>query len=266
MLELLNYSFIIRGLEAGIVIAIIAPLIGTFLVLRRYSLIADTLAHVSLAGVAIGLLTQLNPIVTALLSSLGASLIIEKLRASQKVYSESALSLFLSGSLALAVILISLARGFSVDIFNYLFGSIVTVTNSDIGIIALVGILVVTLLSLFHKQLIYATFDEESAKVSGLPTAFLNTLLITLAALTISVAIPIVGVLLISALMVIPVLTALQFKTTFARTVLLGILFSLTAVIGGIFLAFQLSIATGGTIVLLALGMFGLSFVLNAKS
>lgn len=265
MLDVLTYSFIVRGLEAGIIIAIIAPVIGTFLVLRRYSLIADTLAHVSLAGVAIGLLLQLNPIVTALISSLVSSVVIEKLRASQRVYSESALSLFLSGSLAVAVILISLAKGFTGDIFNYLFGSIVTVTSHDVGLIALVGVGVLVLVTLFYKELLYTTFDEEGAQVSGIPVGFINLLLITLAAVTISIAIPIVGVLLISALMVIPVLTALQFRVRFGQTLVYAVLFSLLSVVSGIFVAFELNIATGGTIVVISLLMFAVSLLFNRR-
>src|SRR6185437_5824932 len=132
MINLLQYGFMIRAFEVGILIGAIAPLIGIFLVLRRYSLIADTLSHVSLAGVAIGLLTGINPLFTALGAAVISSVAIERLRLSQRVYGESALSIFLSGSLALAIVLISLAHGFSVDLFNYLFGSIVTVKQSDV--------------------------------------------------------------------------------------------------------------------------------------
>src|SRR4030042_3364836 len=131
MLELFTYGFIIRGLEAGIIVGIIAPLIGIFLVLRRYSLIADTLSHVSLAGIAIGLLLRINPLITAMITTLSASLFIERLRATKKVYGESALSIFLSGSLAVAIILLGIAHGFSVDLFSYLFGRIVTVKQTD---------------------------------------------------------------------------------------------------------------------------------------
>src|SRR5436853_5123030 len=118
MLELFQYSFIVRGLEAGIIVALIAPIIGIFLVLRRYSLIADTLSHVSLAGVAIGLLLKINPIFSAIVTSVIASLGIERLRLSKKIYGESALSIFLSGSLALAIVLIGVAHGFNVDLFS----------------------------------------------------------------------------------------------------------------------------------------------------
>src|SRR5476649_1422137 len=112
MFNILSYGFILRGFEVGIIIGAIAPFIGIFLVLRRYSLIADTLSHVSLAGVAIGLLIGINPLITAIIASVGSSIIIERLRISKKVFGESALAIFLSGSLALAVVLISFAHGF----------------------------------------------------------------------------------------------------------------------------------------------------------
>src|SRR5882762_6805996 len=127
MLDLFHYSFIVRGFEAGIIIALIAPVIGIFLVLRRYSLIADTLSHVSLAGVAIGLLLKINPLITAIAAAVVSSVVIERLRISKRIFGESALAIFLSGSLALAIVLISLAHGFGVDLFSYLFGSITTV-------------------------------------------------------------------------------------------------------------------------------------------
>src|SRR5476651_555193 len=190
MLDLLRYGFVIRGFEAGIIIGIIAPLIGIFLVLRRYSLIADTLSHVSLAGVAIGLLLQINPLITAIGASVLSSVFIEKLRGSKKVYGESALSIFLSGSLALAIVILGLSHGFSVDLFNYLFGSIVTVKQSDVYIILATGFFVLISIILFYKELEFITFDEEAARVAGIPTRFINTFFIMLAALTVALSIP----------------------------------------------------------------------------
>src|SRR5882762_11135143 len=143
MLEIFQYGFIIRGLEVGIIIGAIAPLIGIFLVLRRYSLIADTLSHVSLAGVAIGLLLKINPLITAIIAAVASSIAIERLRISKRIFGESALAIFLSGSLALAIVLISLAHGFGVDLFSYLFGSITTVKQVDVYIIAVLGIFVI---------------------------------------------------------------------------------------------------------------------------
>ncbi|HVU75715.1 MAG TPA: metal ABC transporter permease, partial [Candidatus Paceibacterota bacterium] len=194
--DILQYGFFQRGLEAGVIVAFIAPLIGIFLVLRRYSLIADTLAHVSFAGVALGFLTGINPMLTALATTVIASLGIERLRLTQRVYGESALALFLSGSLALATVLLSLGRGFNSNLFNYLFGSIVTVTRADVYVIAVLAIVVAVVLAAFYKELVYITFSEESAKVSGIPTSYINTILILLAAITIALAIPIVGILL----------------------------------------------------------------------
>ena len=256
MLDIFQYGFILRGFEAGIIVAFIAPLIGIFLVLRRYSLIADTLAHVSLAGIALGLLLGFNPIFTALGVTIVSSLGIERLRTTKRIYGESALALFLSGSLALATVLLSLGKGFNANLFNYLFGSIVTVTQNDVYTIIFLAVIVVSLLIAFYKELIYISFDEESAKVSGIPVRLINTVLVVLAALTISLAIPIVGVLLIAALIVIPIVTALQFRKSFAKTIIIAECVSLFSVIAGIFISYYLNLSTGGTIVLIMLAIF----------
>ncbi len=259
--EILQYGFMVRGLEAGIIVALIAPLIGIFLVLRRYSLIADTLAHVSLAGVALALLLGFNPIFAAVGTTLVASLGIEKLRDTKRIYGESALAIFLSGSLALAIVLISLGNGLNTNIFNYLFGSIVTVTSTDIWTISILGSIVALTIFLFYKELVYISFDEESARVSGIPVRTVNTILIVAAALTVSLAIPIVGVLLISALIVIPTVTALQFGKSFLFTMLAAEAISVFSVIAGIFVSFTLNTSTGGTIVLIMLGIFFLTML-----
>ncbi len=263
--NILHYSFIVRGLEAGIIVAVIAPLIGIFLVLRRYSLIADTLAHVSLAGIAIGLLLRINPVLAALGTAVVASLGIERLRTSKRVYGESALALFLSGSLALAVVILSLAHGFNANLFNYLFGSIVTVTTKDVRIILILAIIVTLVLAIFYHQLVYVTFDEEAAKVSGVPIRLVNTILIALAALTVALAIPIVGVLLIAALIVIPVVTALQLKKSFIRTIAYAEAVSIFSVVSGILVSFYLDLSTGGTIVLIMLAVFTCAFALKSR-
>lgn len=263
MLELLQYGFVVRGLIAGIIIAVIAPFIGIFLVLRRYSLIADTLSHVSFAGIAIGFLLGINPIITAIIASVVSSIAIERLRISKKVYGESALSLFLSGSLAIAIVLVSLYHGFNANLTNYLFGSIVTVQLFDLYLIAIVSVIVVTILIAFYKELIYISFDEDSALVSGIPVRLINIILIILSALVIALAIPIVGILLISALIVIPVLTALQFRKSFKTTLILAEIVSLISVIAGIITSFYLNLSSGGTIVLVALTCFIVAFLIN---
>ncbi|MBI5412264.1 metal ABC transporter permease [Candidatus Peregrinibacteria bacterium] len=259
--NLFQYSFVLRGLEAGVIVALIAPLIGIFLVLRRYSLIADTLSHVSLAGLAIGSLIGINPVLTALGATLLASLGIERLRTTKKIYGESALAIFLSGSLALAVVLLSMAHGFSTNLLNYLFGSIVTVTNGDVITIAILAIIVIALLIAFYKELVYITFDEEAARVSGIPTRFINTLLILLSAMTVSLSIPIVGVLLISALIVFPVITALQFKKGLKTTIIYAEIISIISVLIGIVASFYLNLAAGGVIVLVMVIIFSMTLL-----
>lgn len=261
MNNLFAYGFIIRGFEAGIVIALIAPFIGIFLVLRRYSLMADTLAHTSLVGIAVGLLTGLSPLVTAVITATASSIIIERLRHSKRIYGESALALFLSGSLAVAIVLINLANGFKANLFSYLFGSIVTVKQPDLTIIYILGIVVVVALLSVYKELVYISFDEESAQVSGIKTRWINQLLIILAAVTIAIAIPIVGILLISALIVIPVVTALQLKKSFKLTLLWAEAFSVLSVILGMITAFYLQISAGAAIILVALLFFITVFI-----
>lgn len=264
-MDIFQYGFIIRGLEAGVIVAVIAPAIGIFLVLKRYSLIADTLAHVSLAGIALGLLLGINPVLTALGTAVAASLGIERLRISSRVYGESALALFLSGSLALAVVILSLTHNFNANLFGYLFGSIVTVTATDVWIILVLAVVVIGMLLIFYKSLVYVAFDEEAAKVSGVPVHRVNTVLIILAALTVALAIPIVGVLLIAALIVIPVVTALQLKKSFALTIIYAEAFSVFSVVAGILASFYFNLSTGGTIVLIMLAVFTGVFIFREK-
>jgi zinc transport system permease protein len=264
-MELFQYNFILRGFAVGMIVGAIAPLLGIFLVLRRYSLIADTLSHVSLAGVAIGLLTGISPIITAIGTSVVASVFIDRLRSSRKIYGESALALFLSGSLALAVIFIGLAHGFTVNLFSYLFGSITTVKPTDVAVVVILGIFVIGVLAAFYKELVFISFDEDQAKVSGIPTKTINTIFILLTGLTVAISMPIIGVLLVSALMVIPVVAALQLKKNFFQTVLFAEAISLFSIASGIISSFYLNLPTGGTIVLIALLVFCITYFIPKK-
>jgi zinc transport system permease protein len=263
MFSFLQYTFIQRAFEAGIIVGVIAPLIGTFLVTKRYSLLADGLSHVALAGVAIGLLTGIYPLITAVFLSIAAGFVIERIRSQKLASGDTALAMFISGGLGLAVILVSLGHGFSVDLFSYLFGSITTVTQTDITVIAIVGILVILGVLSLYKQLLYVSFDEESATVSGLKVNLLNYNLMIATAITVVLAMRIVGVLLIGALMVIPVVTATQFRKSFAKTMILSIVISQVAVLGGLLSAYYFNLAAGGAIVVLSLILFALSSLFN---
>ncbi|HEY4707133.1 MAG TPA: metal ABC transporter permease [Thermodesulfobacteriota bacterium] len=263
MPEIFQLDFMLRAFAAGILISIIVPLIGVFLVVRRYSLMADTLAHVSLVGVAIGILTNSQPVVSALAASTLAAIAIEKLRAVKSLFAESILAIFLSGSLAVAVVIISLAKGLNVSLLSYLFGSISTIGPVDLYMLGAVFVCELLAIVLLYKEFFLVSIDEEFAEAGGVKARRLNLLIVVLAAVTISLSMRIVGILLIGALMVIPVVSAKQFGLSFRNTIILSILFSLVSVISGLFLSYYMDLASGGTIVLIALVIFLLSLILN---
>lgn len=263
MIEMLSYPFMERAFVAGVMIAILASLSGSFIVLRRYSLLSETLAHVSLVGVSVGLLVGLSPLWMAVATSLAAAWLIEYLRSSRGLYSDSILAIFLSGSLALAIVIISLSGSFNASLFSYLFGSILSVSNDDLITMGIFGSLSMALLILFFKELYFIAFDEEVARTSGLRVTLLNFMLVSIIAVIIALSIRIVGTLLIGALMVIPPVAAIRFGMGFFKTTLLSVTIALICVIIGLSLSFFFSLPSGATIVLCLLGIFILALVLN---
>lgn len=252
MLEILQYGFMQRALVAGIIIGVLCPLIGIFIVLRRMSLIGDSLSHVALSGVAAGILTGVYPLTMSLIFSVLAALAIEKLRKSYQEYAELSIAIILSAGIGLAVVLISLAKSFNIDLFGYLFGSITTVLPRDLWTITVLGILIIAIIKLIYKELFYIAFDEVSAKLAGIPVGYINLLFIVLIASTITLSMRIVGILLVSSLMIIPVATSLQLAKSFRHATILSIIFAEIAIISGIFLAYYLELASGGTIVIIS--------------
>src|SRR5690625_2775637 len=215
--DILQLDFLRNTFFTGILIGIIAPLLGSFIVVRSLSLLADALYHVTLAGIAFGLLIEKRfaiPLITPFYGGLGfsviGSLLIEKLRSVYKAYQELGIPIILSGGVGLSVIFISLANGFNTDLYNYLFGSVSAVSKGDFLSILLIAIVVVSVLFLFYKELITLSFDEEHATVSGIHAKRIHFLFIVLTALVIAASIRIVGVLLVSALMTLPVAAALR--------------------------------------------------------
>jgi zinc transport system permease protein len=261
MTEIFQHEFMVRAFAAGIITGIIAPLIGTFLVVRRLSLMAETLAHVSLLGVAIGLFANIQPVITATATAVTVSIGIEKIRNGKKIFGESALALFFSGSLAFASILISLAQGFNRNLFSYLFGSIATVSPTDLILISVLAAVIIIALILVYKELFLVSFDDELAEVNGVNAKIINLILIVLAAITVSLSIRIVGILLIGALMVIPVVTAIQVSKSFKQVLGISVVLSLFSVISGLFISYYFDLASGGTIVAIALVLFLLSLL-----
>jgi zinc transport system permease protein len=263
MIEMLSYPFMQRAFVAGLMIAVLASLSGSFIVLRRYSLLSETLAHVSLVGVSVGLLVGLSPLWMAVATSLAAAWLIEYLRSSRGLYSDSILAIFLSGSLALAIVIISLSGSFNASLFSYLFGSILSVSNDDLITMGIFGSFSMALLILFFKELYFIAFDEEVARTSGLRVTLLNFMLVSIIAVIIALSIRIVGTLLIGALMVIPPVAAIRFGMGFFRTTLLSIAIALVSVVIGLSVSFFFSLPSGAAIVLCLLGIFIVALVLN---
>ena len=265
MLEMLQYDFMIRAFLAGIIIAVLAAISGSFIVLRRYSMITETLAHSALVGVAVGVIAGTSPLWMAVVAALVSAWTIEYLRSNFQLYSDSVLAIMLSGSLALAVIIVSLAGAFNSSLFSYLFGSILSVTQEDLIIMSVFGVIALGLLGAFYKELYFIAYDEEVARTSGIKVDLLNFLLVSIVAIIIALSIRIVGTLLIGAMMVIPTVAALQFKQGFAKTIAIALLFSLLAVIVGMSSSYFFSLPSGATIVLALLFIFIFYLVVNRR-
>ncbi len=250
LLGMFQYPFMTRALLAGVLVGLICPLVGLFICLRRMSMIADALSHVCLSGVAAGLLSGANPVLMASVFAVAGALILDRLRKFYANYSEISIAIVLSTGVALAAILMSLGSGLSSNFTSYLFGSIVLVSFEDIKIILGMGFLILLLIFLLYKELFLIAFDEEGAKIAGVPVSLINIIFTSLTALTIAVAMRIVGILLVSSLMILPVATALHLAKNFKTALWLGVLFSEIAVIVGLILSFYLNLAPGGTMIL----------------
>ncbi|EJF07502.1 ABC-type Mn2+/Zn2+ transport system, permease component [Thiovulum sp. ES] len=265
MVEIFQYEFMQRAFIVGGIIGFVAPFLGIFIVLNRYSMLADTLAHISLLGVASGIAIGVSPTATTLFAVLSLSIFIEYLRTRYQFYSDSLLSLFLSVSLSLSIVIVSLSDNFNVSLLSYLFGSILTLKESDIWIVGITGFGIISFMLFRVHHLLSLTFDSEIAKVSGVKVAILNFSFLSLVAILIAFSINIIGSLLIGAMIVIPVVSALQYRQGFFATLLIAIIFSIFSVFLGLIISFFFSIPSGATIVLNSAIIFLISLLINRK-
>ena len=263
-LEIFFYGFMQRALVSGIAIALLCSVVGLFLVLRRYSLFGDAVAHSSFGGIAAGLLIGIYPMWTAYLVSLISALVITRIKQKFDISGEASVAVLLSSGIAIGLILISISGGFNVDIFSFLFGSILLVSVEDtVLVLGLTGIILIVIL-LLYRELIYSTFNEEQAKVSGIPVEKINYLIVFIAGITVVTSIQLVGILLISALFVIPNVTAIMYGRSFKQTALLSITFAVSSVIVGILISYLFDITPAGTIVMLAIAIFAVTIGLKS--
>jgi zinc transport system permease protein len=254
-LEILGYSFIQKGLLAGIAIAVICSLMGVFLVLRRYSLFGDAVAHMAFGGISVGMLVGVYPLWTAFVVSVLGALGITKLRKSTKISGDAAIAVLLVSGLGIGVLLISTTGGFKVDLFSFLFGSILLISLEDTLFILGISTGIVAALTILRKQLLHLTFDEEQAKVSGINVDRLNYIFVVLASVTVITSMRLVGILLISALIVLPNITSMMFGKGFKKTVIISMSVSVFSVVSGIILSFYLDLAPSGTIVMISVAI-----------
>ena len=264
LLEILTYGFIQRALLAGTLIAVLCSVLGVFLVLRRMSLIGDGLAHVTFGSTAIALALKLYSAASlavslplVLLASLGMLKLTEKTRLS----GDAAIGIVSALGISAGIILASVGGGYNVDLLSYLFGNILSITGEEVAIAAGLFCLVLTLLTLFFNELLAITFSEELARVSGIRTNVINAVLVLLTALSVVLAMKLVGIMLISSLLILPAASALQLARSFRGCVALAALQGCCSVVAGIFVSFVTNLPTSATVVMINLALFGSAYL-----
>ncbi len=257
---MLSLEFMRNALLAALCVGLAAPLVGIFLVQRRLSLIGDGLGHVALAGVAVGVVTQNNPVWTALVAAVLAAVAIELVRARGRTSGDLALALMFYGGIAAGVVIINRADGSqTTNLTGFLFGSITTTSREDVLVFAVLSVLIVGITWVLRERFFAVAGDEEHARASGLPVLGLNILLAVLTAVTVVVSMRVIGLLLISALMILPNAASQQFARSFRSAAWWALVLGVVAAVGGVALSYSADTATGGTIVLMSIGIFVLA-------
>ncbi len=260
ILDLLNYEFITRAYLAGSFVAALCAMLGLLLVLRKLSLIGDGLSHVSFGAIALGLFFGFYPFYVAVPIVILASYLILKLTEKAKIYGDAAIGIVSSVGIASGVILASLSRGFNVDLFSYLFGNILAISNQEVYLSIALSLLVLGVIIFLYQDLFSTTFDEEYAKVSGIKTERINLIIMALTAITVVLAIKVVGVMLVSALLILPAVTALQLVKGFKAAMISALIISVLSVLIGITVSFYADIPAGATIVMINFVLFVFAF------
>lgn len=262
---LLTYGFLQRALVAGVFIALACAVLGVFLLLRRDAMIGHGLSHIAFAGIALGLVLRTMPVAAALVFSVAASLGIMKLKESAGLHGDTAIAVASSVGMALGVVLATLSGNFSVALLNYLFGEILAIEPVEVGLSVALAAAVVLFVALHYRSFMFLTFDREAARVSGIHVRRLDTLITVLTSVTIVLGMKVVGILLVSALIVIPAAAGLQLATSFRAAIVLSALVAVLSVVVGLILAVLLDLPASGTIVLVGFVLFAV-FFLGRKS
>ena len=262
-MDILSYTFMQRAFLAGLIVALMCPLIGMFIVIKRQSMLGDGLGHIAFAGVTGASLVKVYPPLGAVILTVLSAMGIELVRRYQKQYADMIMALFFYAGLALAIVFSTMVKMPSTGLLNFLFGSILTVTMTDIYGIGVVAVVVGIIMKFVYHSLMLTSFDEEIARTVGINVNRVNMIFAILTALVVVMGMTVVGILLISALMIVPVASAHLWKRGFKETWGIATVYSVISVIGGLCSAFWLDFAPGGTIVLTAIGLYVITFLVN---
>lgn len=239
-----------KALFVGVLVGTLCPTIGMFLVLRRLAMVGDTLAHVSLSGVLLGFMWNISPLPLAVSLAALVSLFLERLRGFFRHYGELSLSITMAAGLGLAVILTGFTKSTEANLSSILFGSIITLNSKEVLLISILSLIIALLVFIFYREFFFITFDEDGAKLAGINVSFFSSLLVFLAAIVVALGLRIVGALLVSSLMVVPVAASLLLEKGFKETLLWSNVLGLISVLSGLTASFYLDLAPGGTIVI----------------
>lgn len=261
MLEILSSTFMQKALFVGIIVSFISGLVSVFVVLRKMSFIGAGISHAAFGGVAIGFFTGINPIITAVLYSIGVALGIEFVSRKGMVSEDAAIGIFFASSMALGIVLIGLSRRYNVDLFGYLFGNILAITDGEVLLSLFTAILVIGILLLFLKEIFLITYNEEIAHVSGIPVRVINILFLLALSVSVIISMKVVGIILISALLVIPGATAKLFAKNLYSMIAISCGVAVLSTVSGLFLSCEFDLAPGGSIVLVATAVFVVSLI-----
>ena len=261
MTELLSYGFMQRALVAGMLVGLLCGVLGFFVILKRMSFVGVGISHSAFGGIAVGVLLGVEPLLAAAVFATLVAWGIGWLSRSGRLHEDTSIGILFSSAMALGVALISLSRGYQVDLFGYLFGNILSVSPSDLWLLAGIAFVVLSLIALLFKEFLFLAFDEEVARASGLPVSALWFLLLTCLALSVVAAIRVVGIILVEALLVIPAAIGYQLARGYRTMLCVSVLSAVAAVIAGLFISYFFNIAAGATIVLTLTVLFFLALL-----
>ncbi len=255
-----------KALFVGIIVSFISGLVSVFVVLRRMSFIGAGISHAAFGGVAIGFFIGINPIITAIFYAIAVALGIDFVSRKGKISEDASIGIFFASSMALGIVLISLSREYNIDLFGYLFGNILAITNHEVILSVILAALVLGVIILFLKEIFMTTYNEEIAQVSGVSVRSINILFLIILAVSIVISIKIVGIILISALLVIPGATAQLYAKNLYTMIIISCSVAVLSAILGLFISYEFDIAPGGSIVLTATAVFLFSLLLKKRS